>query len=127
LQRLFQRRIVDPALLQRLPVEGPRHQDPRPHHAFERRRGGGEALTRETEERIDRNEMLERPERRDARAGGRDAGLERDVRVDICRVHRSGEGGCQHQAIGERIEVEPVAQMHIGGDPERRVGAAHHL
>ena len=61
--RRRQRRVVDLARSDGLRIEGARHQHRRARHAVERRAGLRKALFGKTEERIDRDEMLERPER----------------------------------------------------------------
>ena len=66
----------------RAPVEIARHQHVDAGDPAQRRARRLEGLAGETEERIDRDEVLQRPERRDPAAGFGDRRLESRLRVD---------------------------------------------
>ncbi len=68
--------VRDPAGRDGLAIPGPRHQHVGADDALQRGGGGREALTGEAEEGVHGHEGLERPERRDAAAGGLDGPVE---------------------------------------------------
>ncbi len=98
--------VLDLAARQGLAVEFTRHQHAAVGHAVEQRADPAEIRTREAEDRVDRDEALERPEGRDAAAGlgdrSRRAGIRgggiRGVRGDgvhgsTCIAAPPGPGG----------------------------------
>jgi hypothetical protein len=77
--------VLDGAGRQCLAVEAARHQHVHPGHPAHRGAGGGECLVDKAEERVDRDEVLERPQGCDLAAGAGDGGLDVEVRGRCAR------------------------------------------